>query len=50
MGYTDLTKYEISAIIGFWRMGNEDGVIAAVIGCQIWQVQKAIRDYTFIND
>jgi len=49
-GHKDLDNFEISAIIGFWRMGNVDAVIAGVIGCELWQVQKAIRDYIFNNN
>jgi len=49
-GYKDLTNFEVSAIIGFWRMGNVDAVIVAIVGCELWQVQKAIRDFTFINN
>jgi len=49
-GYKDLSDFQISAIIGFYRMGNVDAVISAVIGCELWQVQKAIRDYKFINN
>ena len=49
-GYKDLTNFEISAIIGFWRMGNVEAIITAIVGCELWQVQKAIRDYKFTND
>lgn len=49
-GYKDLTSYETSALIGLWRMGNQDVIIATFICCEIWQVQKAIRDHIFNNN
>jgi hypothetical protein len=49
-GHKDLTIFEVSAIVGFYRMGNIDTVIASVIGCEVWQVQQAIRNFKFINN
>ena len=41
----DLNKYEESACIGFWRSGAESGIIAAILDCTIFAVEKAIHDY-----
>lgn len=49
-GHKDLTVFEISAIVGFWRMGNVDAVIASVIGCEVWQVEQVIRNFKFVNN
>lgn len=49
-GHKDLTLFEISVIIGFWRMGNIDTVIASVVVCEVWQVQQVIRNYKFSNN
>lgn len=46
-GYKDLNEHEMSAIIGFWRMGNEDIIIALIIQCKVWQVEKTIKEYKF---
>ena len=41
----DLNKYESSAVIGFWRSGCETGIIAAILDCTLFAVEKAIHDY-----
>jgi hypothetical protein len=40
-----INEYEISAIIGMWRMGASDYEIAGVMMISIDQVRRAIRDY-----
>jgi hypothetical protein len=41
----DLNQYEQAAIIGFWRMGNPVGIIAAIIDTTHFLVEKTIYDY-----
>ena len=40
-----MTKYEKAVIIGLWRMGNDDAVICAIIGCQLSEVFQTIKNY-----
>jgi len=40
-----LFKHKISAIIGFWRMGVDTAIIAAIIDCERKDVIEAIRIY-----
>lgn len=40
-----LNKYQISAIIGLYRMGNNEAVISAFMNCEIWEVNQTIRLY-----
>jgi len=40
-----LTKYEMSAIIGLYRMGNHETIISVFIPCEVWQVTQTIRAY-----
>jgi len=42
-------KHINSAIIGFWRMGNVDAVIAAVVGCSLDRVFNTIKTYKEIK-
>lgn len=42
-------KHINSAIIGFWRMGNEDAVICAVVGCSLSRVFNTIKTYKEIK-
>ena len=42
-------KHINSAIIGFWRMGNVDAVIAAVVGCSLDRVFNTIKTYKDIK-
>lgn len=39
------TKYKMSVIIGMYRMGNVETVIASVVNCEIWEVQQTIKSY-----
>lgn len=32
-------------IIGLWRMGNPESVIAALSGFSLWEVERAIKLY-----
>lgn len=34
-----------AAIIGLWRQGNDDVVIALLVGVEVSEVEKTIRDY-----
>lgn len=44
----NLTKYETSAIIGFWRSGAKGYLIADIIGCPVHQVLATIQIYKAI--
>lgn len=41
----DLNEYEQSACIGFYRMGVANGIIAAILDCTHFVVDKTIYDY-----
>lgn len=41
----DVNEAERSAIIGYWRMGVSEDVIALLVGCTEFAVLKAIHDY-----
>ena len=43
--HKDLNRFEVSAIIGLWRMGNHEILIAYILECTIDQVKKAINAY-----
>lgn len=40
-----ITQYHKSAIIGFWRNGVDDATICAVMGCELKEVYRTIKDY-----
>lgn len=40
-----MNKYQLSMIIGLWRMGNPETVIAALSGCSLWEVERSIKLY-----
>jgi hypothetical protein len=40
-----LNRFEMSAIIGFWRMGNKEAVIAGVMNVSLGAVYETIRYY-----
>lgn len=44
MNYPDPPQIR-AAIIGLWRQGNDDVVIALLVGVEVNEVIKTIRDY-----
>ncbi len=40
-----LNRFQMSAIIGFWRMGNSESVIAGVMRCSLSAVFETIKYY-----
>ena len=36
---------EVATIIGLYRMGNNDAVICAIVGCELYQVFETIKKY-----
>lgn len=41
----NIDKYQMSAIIGFWRMGVDDAVISGIVNCELWEVFNTIKIY-----
>lgn len=44
-----ITRFEQSAIIGLWRMGNSDAVISNILGIDLAQVFNIIDIYKKIE-
>jgi hypothetical protein len=40
-----MNKYEIAVIIGLWRQGNNDAVIAAIMNITRIEVEQTVADY-----
>lgn len=48
---SDFTSHQLSAIIGMWRMGNPDTVIASVLNIDVKIVSREIKIYkNIINE
>lgn len=40
-----ITQYELSAIVGFYRMGNPPCIIAAILDLTLWEVNGVLKHY-----
>jgi hypothetical protein len=43
-----MNKYQMSAIIGYWRCGVDDATIAAIMKVKLWVVFHTIKTYKHI--
>lgn len=47
--HKDLNRFEVSAIIGLWRMGNYESIIADILEYPTDQVKEVINTYFDFN-
>lgn len=40
-----IDRYQKACVIGLWRMGNPDVVIAAILNLTLWEVINVIKIY-----